>query len=78
MIEIRLPQISMGVVDCQLANWLKKVGDRVKQGEAVAEVDTDKTITEITAPEAGTLVEIRFEAGDTIAVGDVMGIIDEE
>lgn len=75
MVEIRLPQLSMGVIDCQMTAWLKQVGEKVEKGEAVAEVDTDKTITEITAPEAGTLVEIRAQAGETVAVGDVLGVI---
>lgn len=77
MADIVLPQLSMGVIDCQLTNWLKNVGDRVEQGEAVVEVDTDKTVTEIGAPEAGILREIRFAAGATVNVGDVLGVIDE-
>jgi pyruvate/2-oxoglutarate dehydrogenase complex dihydrolipoamide acyltransferase (E2) component len=52
------------------------VGDRVQQGALLIEVDTDKTVTEIEAPEAGVLVEIRHPAGAQVNVGDTLGVID--
>jgi len=75
-VEVKLPQLSMGVVDCQVSKWLKIVGDRVNEGELLVEVDTDKTITEIEAPEAGVLVEITEQAGAVVEVGATLGIID--
>lgn len=76
MIEVKLPQVSMGVVDCQVSKWLHGVGDRVRQGDLLIEVDTDKTVTEIEAPESGVLVEIRYAAGSVVGVGDTLGVID--
>ena len=76
MVEVKLPQISMGVVECQVSKWLFAVGDRVEQGTLLIEIDTDKTVTEIEAPEAGVLVEIRSPAGSQVNVGDTLGVID--
>jgi pyruvate/2-oxoglutarate dehydrogenase complex dihydrolipoamide acyltransferase (E2) component len=76
IVEVKLPQISMGVVECQISKWLFTVGDRVQQGALLIEVDTDKTVTEIEAPEAGVLVEIRHPAGAQVNVGDTLGVID--
>lgn len=76
MIDVKLPQVSMGVVDCQVSKWLHGVGDRVQQGELLVEIDTDKTVTEIEAPEAGVLVEIRFADGTVVGVGETLGVID--
>jgi len=76
IVEVKLPQLSMGVVDCQVTKWAKNVGDRVEQGQLLLEVDTDKTVTEIEAPESGVLVEIRHGDGTVVVVGETLGIID--
>lgn len=76
IVEVKLPQLSMGVVDCQVSRWLKAVGDRVAEGELLIEVDTDKTVTEIEAPESGVLVEIRHPDGSVVGVGETLGVID--
>jgi pyruvate dehydrogenase E2 component (dihydrolipoamide acetyltransferase) len=76
IVEIKLPQLSMGVVDCQVSKWLAAIGERVAQGQLLIEVDTDKTVTEIEAPEAGVLVEVRFPAGAVVGVGETLGVID--
>lgn len=75
-VEVKMPQISMGVVECQVSKWLKNVGERIEAGQLLLEVDTDKTVTEIEAPESGVLVEIRFPDGSSVGVGETLGIID--
>ena len=76
IVEVKLPQLSMGVVDCQISKWLHDVGARLEQGQLLVEVDTDKTVTEIEAPESGVLVEIRFPAGTMVDVGATLALID--
>lgn len=76
IVEVKLPQISMGVVECQVSKWLFSVGERVEQGQLLIEVDTDKTVTEIEAPEAGILREIRYPAGTQVSVGETLGLIE--
>ena len=55
---------------------LKAVGDEVKRGEAIVEVETDKSSVEMEALQSGTLAEIVSEPGDEVAVGAVIGYIE--
>jgi pyruvate/2-oxoglutarate dehydrogenase complex dihydrolipoamide acyltransferase (E2) component len=73
--EVKLPQLSMGVVECQVSRWLVAVGETVQQGQLLVEIDTDKTIAELEAPESGVLVEIRHPAGASVAVGQTLALI---
>lgn len=73
--EVKLPQLSMGVVECQVARWLAEVGETVSQGQLLVEIDTDKTLTELEAPEAGVLIEIRHPAGAVVPVGATLALI---
>ena len=57
-IEIKAPTFPESVADGTVANWLKKEGDFVKQDEIIAEIETDKVVLEVVAPEEGTLVKI--------------------
>jgi pyruvate dehydrogenase E2 component (dihydrolipoamide acetyltransferase) len=58
--------------------WLKQVGDSVERGEAIAEIETDKTTVEMEAMASGTLVEIVCEAGSEAAVGAVIAVIEND
>ncbi|MEO8632738.1 MAG: lipoyl domain-containing protein [Chloroflexota bacterium] len=60
-----------------IAKWAKKVGDAVKRGEVVAEVETAKTSVEMEALASGTLVEIVHEAGSEVPVGTVIGYLED-
>lgn len=62
----------------RVENWLKQVGDRVDRGEPLVEVETDKATLEMEATQSGTLVEIVAEAGQDVAVGDVIGYLDAD
>jgi len=64
--------------DAVVAEWLVKVGDQVSQGQAVVEVDVDKVITEIAAPETGLLVQIDIEVDEPVLPGQVLGYIESE
>lgn len=76
--EIKVPSLGQSVPEATVGKWLKKVGDAVATDEAVVELETDKINMEVTAFRGGTLSEIRAEAGDTVAVGSVLGVIAEE
>lgn len=61
-----------------LARWMKHVGDRVRVGDTLAEVETDKAMTPIESPYQGTLIEIRVAEGSTgVAEDQVLAVIDE-
>ena len=74
-IEVVMPQMGESVMEGEIIEWAKKVGDKVEVDETLLEIATDKVDTEVPSPEAGTLVEILAEAGDTIEVGQPIAII---
>jgi 2-oxoglutarate dehydrogenase E2 component (dihydrolipoamide succinyltransferase) len=75
-VEIKVPSAGESVTEAILARWLKKDGEYVKADEAVVEMETDKASQEIPAPAAGTL-RISITEGTTVAVGSVIGQIEE-
>jgi 2-oxoglutarate dehydrogenase E2 component (dihydrolipoamide succinyltransferase) len=75
--EIRVPQMGESVTEGVIAQWLKSEGDRVSADEPVVEVETDKITVEVPSPAAGILRKQAVGEGDTVAVGDVLGEIDD-
>jgi pyruvate dehydrogenase E2 component (dihydrolipoyllysine-residue acetyltransferase) len=60
-----------------LINWLKQVGEAVKAGDVIAEVEADKATVEVEAPAAGVLLEQKAQPGDSVKEGAVIGMIGE-
>ena len=58
LVEVKVPVLAESVTEATLVSWLKQPGERVEQGENLIEVETDKVMLEVTAPETGTLKEI--------------------
>ncbi|MEK4565092.1 dihydrolipoyllysine-residue succinyltransferase [Alkalihalobacillus sp. FSL R5-0424] len=77
MTEIKVPELAESITEGTIAEWLKKVGDHVNQGEYIAELETDKVNIEITSEYSGVIKELKREPGDTVEVGEVIAIIDE-
>ncbi len=74
--ELKLPPLAIEMEEGVIAKWLVKPGDRVKHGDVIAEVETDKTTLEFEAPEEGTIVELLVPAGlKLIKVGTVIAIM---
>ncbi len=76
-VEVTIPQPGESIVEVQIGEWRKNVGDRVEIDEALVEIETDKAAIELPAPAAGILTEIRLPTGTDAAVGDVVAVIDE-
>lgn len=76
--EFRFPDIGEGIREGTLVKWLVNVGDKVEEGQSLAEVETDKVTTEIPSPRSGKILELKFEEGDTIEVEEVFVIIETE
>ena len=76
-IEIKAPTFPESVADGTVANWLKKEGDFVKQDEIIAEIETDKVVLEVVAPEEGTLVKILKVEGDIVLSAEPIGEFDD-
>ena len=77
-IKIVVPDLGESVVEATVANWLKQEGDRVKAGEAIVSLETDKVDLDIPATQDGVLSRIEHGAGEDVQVGDVLAIIDEQ
>ncbi|RMG99156.1 MAG: 2-oxoglutarate dehydrogenase complex dihydrolipoyllysine-residue succinyltransferase [Deltaproteobacteria bacterium] len=74
---IQVPQMGESVTEGIVARWLKDVGEHVDVDEPVVEIETDKVSVEVPAPVAGVLTERTVAEGDTVAVGQTIGTIDE-
>src|SRR5512139_1777554 len=73
--KVTMPQMGFDMTEGKVARWLKKVGDPVKQGEAVVEIETDKVNIESEAQGNGVLREILVGDGTTVPVGTLIAII---
>lgn len=71
------PRPGEGVEELTVVAWLKQVGDPVEEFESVVELETDKVVTEFPSPISGTLLRIDIAVGDSVKVGEVMGLIGE-
>jgi 2-oxoglutarate dehydrogenase E2 component (dihydrolipoamide succinyltransferase) len=76
-VDITMPQLGETVTEGTITRWLKHVGDRVEADEPLFEVSTDKVDSEVPAPAAGYLSEIRVNEGETAAVGTVLAVMGE-
>ena len=72
-----MPALSPTMTDCILQKWLVKVGDKVKAGDLIAEIETDKDTMEVEAVDDGVVKELLFKEGhDSIAVNTPIAILD--
>ena len=74
-IAVLMPKQGQSVESCLIIKWNKKVGDKVKAEEPICEVETDKAVFEVEAPEAGTILRIFYKEGDDVPVLETIAII---
>ena len=72
---ITMPQLSDTMTEGTVVKWRKKEGEKVKAGEVVADVETDKAVMEMEAYDSGTLAAIVVGEGQKAAVGAVLAVI---
>tara|TARA_Y100000816_G_scaffold92114_2_gene63686 strand:- start:15100 stop:16377 length:1278 start_codon:yes stop_codon:yes gene_type:complete len=75
---IRMPKMSDTMEEGVIASWLKKVGDEIKSGDILAEVETDKATMELESYDDGTLLHIGVKDGDSVPVDGIIAIIGEK
>jgi pyruvate dehydrogenase E2 component (dihydrolipoamide acetyltransferase) len=73
--DVVMPQMGESIFEGTITKWLKKVGDSVQRDEPLFEISTDKVDAEIPSPAAGTLSEIKVEAGSTVQINTVVAVI---
>ena len=76
-IDIKVPTLGESVTEATLAKWYKKAGESVAVDEPLCELETDKVTVEVSAPSAGVLAELSVGEGETVAVGAIIGRLNE-
>ncbi|WP_395394490.1 dihydrolipoamide acetyltransferase family protein [Novosphingobium sp. BL-8A] len=74
----RLPDIGEGIAEAEIVAWHVKIGDRIEEDDRVADMMTDKATVEMESPVSGVVVEVAGEAGDVIAIGSPLVVIEVE
>ena len=77
-IIVNMPRLSDTMEEGTVASWLKKVGDRVEEGDILAEIETDKATMEFESFNEGVLLHIGIQEGETTKVDELLAIIGEE
>jgi pyruvate dehydrogenase E2 component (dihydrolipoamide acetyltransferase) len=72
---VRMPALSDTMTEGTLIAWHKNVGDKIKNGDLLAEIETDKAVMEFQSPFDGVLLHIGIEAGNAVPVNDVIAVI---
>lgn len=75
VVVVTMPRLSDTMTDGTVANWLKAVGDTISEGDILAEIETDKATMEFESFNAGTLLFIGINAGETAPVDSLLAII---
>lgn len=75
-IEVRLPQLSMGMSDAEILEWQVAVGDAVSEGQELVEIDAEKAQVMVESPNAGTVVELLAQPGDVIEVRALLCVLE--
>ena len=78
LIEVKVPQLSESVAEATLLQWHKKVGDPVARDENLIDIETDKVVLELPAPNDGIVVQIVEADGATVVAGQIIAIIDTD
>src|SRR5689334_7974810 len=74
--QFKLPDVGEGLTEGEILQWLVAVGDTVTVNQPLCEVETAKAAVELPSPYAGTVAELKFEAGTTVDVGTPIITID--
>src|SRR3954453_7773897 len=74
-VEIKMPQHTDTMTEGTVVKWRMKEGERVKLGETVAEIETDKAVMEMEASNAGTLAAVLVPEGQKVPVGETLAVL---
>lgn len=78
MVKVVLPELGEGITKATLSYWFFKDGERVKEKDDLVELATDKATFNLPSPCSGIVSEIMYSEGDTVGVGQVLAVINEE
>jgi 2-oxoglutarate dehydrogenase E2 component (dihydrolipoamide succinyltransferase) len=72
-VELKVPEVGESITEVHIAQWRKRVGQRVEKDENLVEIESDKATVDMPAPISGTLTEIRKQAGEIARIGEIIG-----
>lgn len=75
---IRMPRLSDTMEEGTIAKWHKKVGDKIQEGDIIAEVETDKATMEMESFQEGTLLYVGIGEGDTVPINEVIAVVGDK
>lgn len=78
IVEVNVPVFAESITEGTLLSWHKKVGENVNRDETLVDIETDKVVLEVPAPQAGVLVEIIVQDGETVTSQQLLAKIDTE
>ncbi|ABR88692.1 2-oxoglutarate dehydrogenase E2 component (dihydrolipoamide succinyltransferase) [Janthinobacterium sp. Marseille] len=78
ILEVKVPQLSESVAEATLLQWHKKVGETVARDENLIDIETDKVVLELPAPDAGVITQIVRADNSTVVAGEVIALIDTD
>ena len=74
-VPVNMPNMDLIITEATVVSWLKKVGDTIRKGEPLLEIETDKAVTQVESPADGVLAEILADAGAVVPLGQQLGTI---
>ena len=77
-IEVKVPVLPESITEATLVTWHKKAGEAVRRDENLIDIETDKVVLELPAPDSGVIVEIRRPDGSTVTAQEIIAVIDTE
>lgn len=77
-IDLVMPKMGESIIEATILKWTKQVGEEIEMEETVLEIATDKVDSEVPAPAEGKLIEIKFEEGAVVPVGEVIAVIETD
>jgi 2-oxoglutarate dehydrogenase E2 component (dihydrolipoamide succinyltransferase) len=77
-VDVVMPQMGESIAEGTITRWMKQIGDAVSRDEPLFEISTDKVDAEIPSPAAGTLIEIKNAAGETVPVNQVVAVLETD
>jgi pyruvate/2-oxoglutarate dehydrogenase complex dihydrolipoamide acyltransferase (E2) component len=77
MTKVILPELGEGITKATVSYWYYQIGEKVSEKDDLVELTTDKATFNLPSPCSGMLSEVIFSEGDTVAVGETLGVIEE-
>ena len=75
-VDITVPELAESITEAVIGEWLKKPGEWIEDGEQLVDIETDKVILEVTAPQRGELASISKQTGEQVQSNEVIAVID--